>query len=72
MTHQSPGFDPALAQWLRSPAGRMAFAGEHTSGENQGYMEGAVASGLRAADDIELVLTHGRPSPSRAAGIRGH
>lgn len=70
--HQSPGFDPALAQWLSSPAGRIAFAGEHTSGENQGYMEGAVASGLRAADDIELVLTHGRPSPSRAARVRGH
>jgi monoamine oxidase len=56
--HQSPAYDPALLPWLATPAGRIAFAGEHTSGEHQGYMEGAVASGLRAADDIlwSLVL----------------
>jgi monoamine oxidase len=57
--HQSPAFDPALSAWLSKPAGRIAFAGEHTSGDNQGYMEGAVASGLRAADDIELILRNG-------------
>lgn len=56
--HQSPAFDPVLASWLSRPAGRIAFAGEHTAGESQGYMEGAVLSGLRAADDIELVLMH--------------
>lgn len=57
--HQSPAFNPALLAQLSAPAGRVAFAGEHTSGESQGYMEGAVKSGLRAADDIELVLTDG-------------
>lgn len=57
--HQSPAFNPALLAHLSAPAGRVAFAGEHTSGESQGYMEGAVKSGLRAADDIELVLTNG-------------
>jgi monoamine oxidase len=34
------------------PAGNVHFAGEHTSVEYQGYMEGAVQSGLRAAREI--------------------
>lgn len=33
-------------------AGNLHFAGEHTSRELQGFMEGAVASGLRAADEV--------------------
>lgn len=41
---------------LAAPAGRIAFAGEHTSSESQGYMEGAAMSGLRAADDIVAAL----------------
>lgn len=69
--HQSPAFNPALLPLLAAPSGRIAFAGEHTSGEGQGYMEGAVASGLRAADDIELLFTNGRPASSGAAGFRG-
>jgi monoamine oxidase len=32
--------------------GRVHFAGEHTSVEYQGFMEGGAASGLRAADEI--------------------
>jgi monoamine oxidase len=54
--HQSPSYDPALVPWLSAPAGRVAFAGEHTSVSGQGYMEGAVMSGLRAADDVKEVL----------------
>lgn len=42
-------FDPACRRLLRQPAGRILFAGEHTSVEWQGYMEGAVESGERAA-----------------------
>ena len=33
-------------------AGRIFFAGEHTSAKWQGYMNGAVASGQRAAEEI--------------------
>jgi monoamine oxidase len=33
-------------------AGRIFFAGEHTSAKWQGYMNGAVASGLRATEEI--------------------
>lgn len=52
----SPAVDPALLPLLAAPAGRIAFAGEHTSSESQGYMEGAAMSGLRAADDIVAAL----------------
>jgi monoamine oxidase len=34
------------------PQGRVHFAGEHTSVENQGFMEGGAESGLRAAAEI--------------------
>jgi monoamine oxidase len=34
------------------PAGNLHFAGEHTSLEYQGFMEGGVQSGLRAASEI--------------------
>ena len=47
-----PGFDPAWREQLRRPAGRLVFAGEHTSEDWQGYMNGAVESGLRAAKEL--------------------
>jgi len=48
----SPSFDPGLREWLARPAGRLFFAGEHTSLKWQGYMNGAVESGRRAALEI--------------------
>jgi monoamine oxidase len=47
-----PTFDPALRPWLARPAGRLFFAGEHTSFKWQGYMNGAVESGRRAAAEV--------------------
>ena len=52
-----PSFDPSLRAWLARPCGRLFFAGEHTSIKWQGYMNGAVESGRRAA--FEVVATHG-------------
>lgn len=49
------GFDPALRAWLRRPHGRVLFAGEHTSERWQGYMNGALESGLRAAYEIAAI-----------------
>lgn len=49
------GFAPELRRWLRVPHGRAFFAGEHTSERWQGYMNGAVESGLRAAHEIAYV-----------------
>jgi len=57
----SPDFDPALREWLARPHGRMLFAGEHTSINWQGYMNGAVESGLRAAAEVDGMI---RPSQS--------
>jgi monoamine oxidase len=50
-----PGFDPALRAWLARPFGRLFFAGEHTSIRWQGYMNGAIESGRRAAAEIAAV-----------------
>lgn len=47
-----PAFDPAWRPWLARPHGRMLFAGEQTSIKWQGYMNGAVESGLRAAAEM--------------------
>ena len=47
-----PAFDPSLRPWLARPAGPLFFAGEHTSLKWQGYMNGAVESGRRAAQEI--------------------
>ena len=52
-----PGYDPALRAWLSRPAGRLFFAGEHTSVKWQGYMNGAVESGRRAAAEVAAVHT---------------
>jgi monoamine oxidase len=51
-----PGFPPALRAWLARPCGCVFFAGEHTSFDSQGYMNGAVESGRRAA--AEIAATH--------------
>jgi monoamine oxidase len=45
-------FPPASRGWLARPFGRVFFAGEHTSLRWQGYMNGAVETGLRAAEEV--------------------
>jgi monoamine oxidase len=57
-----PGFDPSMRAWLSRPAGRLFFAGEHTSIKWQGYMNGAIESGRRAAAEVAAV--HTAPSAS--------
>ena len=56
----SSSFDPALREWLARPAGRLFFAGEHTSIRWQGYMNGAVESGSRAALEVRATAALGR------------
>jgi monoamine oxidase len=46
------GFDPELRYWLSRPHGRIVFAGEHTSIRGQGYMNGAIESGMRAVEEL--------------------
>jgi monoamine oxidase len=47
-----PSYDPLWRDWLARPAGRVVFAGEHTSQRWQGYMNGAIESGRRAAAEV--------------------
>ena len=48
-------FDPSDRDALARPAGRVLFAGEHTTIRWQGYVNGAVESGQRAAAEIRAV-----------------
>jgi monoamine oxidase len=47
-----PSYDPLWREWLARPFGRITFAGEHMSIRWQGYMNGAVESGRRAAAEV--------------------
>ncbi|MGI9624197.1 MAG: flavin monoamine oxidase family protein [Acidimicrobiales bacterium] len=49
---------------LSAPVGRLTFAGEHTSRESA-TMEGALASGLRAAEQVKAILPTSRPAASK-------
>jgi monoamine oxidase len=51
-----PRFDPRLRPMLGASHGRVLFAGEHTSERWQGFMNGAVETGLRAARDVEHLV----------------
>jgi len=48
---------PLQTDELVRPVGPFVFAGEHTAGEWHGLMEGALRSGLRAADDLMRAST---------------
>ena len=63
-----PAFDPRLRGWLGRPHGRVFFAGEHTSVRWQGYMNGAIESGRRAA--AEVVAAAGPLGPGAATRAR--
>ena len=62
-----PEFRPEWRAELSRAFGRIAFAGDHTSRKYQGYMNGAVESGARAARDLEIIATqaelHRSPQP---------
>jgi monoamine oxidase len=52
-------FTPSDRDALARPAGRVLFAGEHTAVRWQGYVNGAVESGQRAAAEIRAILMGG-------------
>jgi monoamine oxidase len=55
-SYWKPGQYAAFAGAEGEPAGACHFAGEHTSIDAQGYLEGAVESGERAAREVEAAL----------------
>jgi monoamine oxidase len=52
-----PAFPPELRGWLMRPFNRIVFAGEHTSERWQGYMNGALESGKRAAVEVRALAS---------------
>ena len=64
----APGWKPSLRDWLARPHGRVLFAGEHTSVRWQGYMNGAVESGQRAAAEVISMI---RTDSQRGMNTRG-
>jgi monoamine oxidase len=57
-TCNQPGYFTTIAGNEAPPVGNLFFAGEHTSSfyEQQGFMEGAVLSGQRAAGEVSRLL----------------
>lgn len=56
----TPRFDPSDRELLGRAVGRVFFAGEHTSRDAQGYIEGAAESGERVAAEVGSVVRLGR------------
>jgi monoamine oxidase len=52
----APGVLSACGDALRAPVGRIHWAGTETARECMGYMEGALESGDRAADEVLALL----------------
>jgi monoamine oxidase len=62
-----PGQYTSLWGYTGRPEGRVHFAGEHTSTYSQGYLNGGVESGQRAA--IEVMRTLGLEVPPAIARL---
>lgn len=60
----SPSFDPGWRDQLARAFGRVLFAGDHTSREWQGYMNGAVESGQRVAKELMAIESLRALAPS--------
>jgi monoamine oxidase len=51
------GWEADVDEALRRPQGALVLAGEHTAGTLAGTLNGAVASGNRAAADVRRLLS---------------
>jgi monoamine oxidase len=60
-TCNQPGYFTTMEGWLGEPAGNLAFAGEHADSFHnfQGFIEGAAASGTRAAEYLLARIRRG-------------
>ncbi|HTR50321.1 MAG TPA: NAD(P)/FAD-dependent oxidoreductase [Kofleriaceae bacterium] len=63
----------AFAGYERAPQGNIFFAGEHTSVDSQGYMEGGAEEGIRAASEVMAAVAAGDfvtpAKPSSGGGL---
>jgi monoamine oxidase len=60
-----PGQYTAFNGLVQQPEGSAHFAGEHTSEQWQGYLNGAIESGRRAAREVLAALRNTTPARSR-------
>jgi monoamine oxidase len=65
MAHTPPGALTAFGRALREPFGPVHWAGTETSTLNHGSIDGAIRSGLRAAEEV----LEGRHTPAKAAAL---
>jgi monoamine oxidase len=56
MAHMPPGVMTQYGRLLRAPCGRIHWAGTETATESHGAIDGAIRSGIRAADEVLRVL----------------
>lgn len=54
-----PGSWTAHGRWLRAPVDGIFWAGTETSDRWTGFLDGAVRSGIRVADEVDQELTRG-------------
>ncbi len=55
-----PGTTEGVSPLPHAPLGPVHWAGTETADEHAGYLEGAIASGVRAARDVAETLAAGR------------
>lgn len=56
VAHMAPGVLTRFGEALRAPVGRIHWAGTETATKWQGYMDGALQSGIRAAEEVAARL----------------
>jgi len=56
VSHAGPGVLTSFGEALRQPCGRIHWAGSETATRGIGYIDGAMQSGLRAADEVAARL----------------
>jgi monoamine oxidase len=64
-------FRPSDRDALARPAGRVLFAGEHTTVRWQGYVNGAIESGQRAAVEVRVIAERQEAGGRRREGEAG-
>jgi monoamine oxidase len=52
MAHMPPGVMTQYGRVLRQPCGRIHWAGTETATKSHGAIDGAILSGIRAADEV--------------------
>jgi monoamine oxidase len=66
MARSPPGALTGFGRALREPVGLIHWAGTETSTVSHGSFDGAIRSGMRAADEI-LASDHTRTTPGAVA-----